>query len=62
VIDRVPKLGSRAAYAKQAIRDKVIEHTEYIARHGDDMTEVAGWIWGRPQAPEQASSAEADSV
>jgi len=27
VIDRVPKLGPRAAYAKQAIRDKLIEHT-----------------------------------
>ena len=26
VIDRVPQLGSRAAYAKQAIRDKLIEH------------------------------------
>ena len=45
MIDRVPKLGSRAAYAKQAIRDKVIEHTQYIARHCDDMTEVAGWMW-----------------
>ena len=32
VIDRVPKLGARAAYAKQAIRDKLIEHKEYIAR------------------------------
>jgi hypothetical protein len=31
VIDRVPKLGARAAYAKQAIRDKLIEHKEYIA-------------------------------
>ena len=26
VIDRVPKLGARAAYAKQAIRDKLMEH------------------------------------
>ena len=26
VIDRVPKLGARAAYAKQAIRDKLIDH------------------------------------
>ena len=32
VIDRVPKLGARAAYAKQAIRDKLIEHKEYICR------------------------------
>jgi phosphoketolase len=26
VIDRVPGLGARTAYAKQAIRDKLIEH------------------------------------
>ena len=47
VIDRVPKLGARAAYAKQAIRDKLIEHKEYIARHGEDMPEIAGWAWGQ---------------
>ena len=31
VIDRVPHLGARAAYAKQAIRDKLIEHKQYIS-------------------------------
>ena len=45
VIDRVPALGPRAAYVKQALRDKRIEHTEYIARHGDDMPEVRNWKW-----------------
>ena len=47
VIDRVPKLGSRAAYAKQAIRDKLIDHKEFIARYGDDMPEITGWRWGQ---------------
>jgi len=37
VIDRVPKLGARAAYFKQAIRDKLIDHKEYIERYGEDM-------------------------
>ena len=46
VIDRVPKLGYLAAYAKQAIRDKLIEHQQYIAEHGDDMPEVRDWKWG----------------
>ncbi len=32
VIDRVPKLGYIAAYAKQAIRDKLIKHKEYIVK------------------------------
>jgi len=36
VIDRVPKLGYLAAYAKQEMRDKLIEHKQYITRYGDD--------------------------
>jgi xylulose-5-phosphate/fructose-6-phosphate phosphoketolase len=44
-IDRVPKLGYLAAYTKQAIRDKLIEHPQYIAEHGDDMPEVRDWKW-----------------
>ena len=45
VIDRVPKLGYHAAYAKQAIRDKLIEHSEYITTHGDDLPEIRDWRW-----------------
>ncbi len=45
VIDRVPKLGYRAAYLKQAMRDKLIEHREYIERHGQDMPEILEWEW-----------------
>ena len=44
VIERVG-LGSAAAYAKQAIRDKRIEHTEYIRRYGDDLPEIRDWKW-----------------
>jgi xylulose-5-phosphate/fructose-6-phosphate phosphoketolase len=45
VIDRVPALGTRAAYAKQSIRDKLIEHKQYIAEHGEDMPEIRNWKW-----------------
>jgi xylulose-5-phosphate/fructose-6-phosphate phosphoketolase len=45
VIDRVPKLGPMAAYVKQAIRDKLIEHEEYIHAHGEDMPEIRNWRW-----------------
>lgn len=50
VIDRLPALGPRAAYAKQAIRDKLIEHRRYIAAHGTDMSEVREWRWGSAAA------------
>ncbi|MCB4361868.1 phosphoketolase family protein [Quatrionicoccus australiensis] len=45
VIDRVPQLGPRAAYAKQAIRDKLIEHKQYIAQYGEDLPEIRNWKW-----------------
>jgi xylulose-5-phosphate/fructose-6-phosphate phosphoketolase len=47
VIDRVPQLRTKAAYAKQALRDKLIEHKQYIVEHGEDMPDVHGWQWGR---------------
>jgi xylulose-5-phosphate/fructose-6-phosphate phosphoketolase len=45
VMDRVPKVGAEAAYVKQFVRDKRIEHKEYIERHGEDMPEVREWKW-----------------
>lgn len=45
VVDRVPKLGYLAAYAKQVIRDKLIEHKQYITAHGQDMPEIRDWKW-----------------
>jgi xylulose-5-phosphate/fructose-6-phosphate phosphoketolase len=63
VIDRLPQLGSRAAYAKQAIRDKLIEHEQYISEHGDDMPEITGWRWGgQERARAGSSSTEGDNV
>src|SRR6201999_2837336 len=46
VIDRVPQLGPKAAYVKQAIRDKLIEHKEYTREHGEDLPEIREWKWG----------------
>ncbi len=63
VIDRVPQLGARAAYAKQAIRDWLLEHKQYIYEHGADMPEIGGWKWGgRGTAAKRRSSTEADNV
>jgi xylulose-5-phosphate/fructose-6-phosphate phosphoketolase len=62
VIDRVPGLKTRAAYAKQAIRDKLIDHKAYICRYGDDMPEIVGWRWGQEAAATGIGSTEADNV
>jgi len=48
VVDRVPQLSYKAAYLKQFVRDKLIEHKEFIVRHGQDMREVRevrDWKW-----------------
>ncbi len=45
VIDRVTSLGHKAAYTKQYIRDKLIEHREYIRKYGEDTPEIRNWTW-----------------
>ena len=62
VIDRVPKLAERAAYAKQAIRDKLLDHKNYIARFGEDMPEILEWRWGGAVAGSSGADTAADNV
>ena len=50
VIDRLPGLGTRAAYVKQALRDKLIDHKAYICKYGQDMPEIRNWQWGQSAA------------
>ena len=44
-IDRLPQLQARAGYVKQALRDKLIEHKEFIHEHGEDIPEICNWRW-----------------
>src|SRR5579871_5110902 len=45
VIDRVPRLQTVAAHQKQFLREKLIDHKQYIVRYGDDMPEIRDWHW-----------------
>lgn len=47
VIDRVASLGAKAAYLRQMLREKLIEHKRYINEYGEDMPEVREWQWGQ---------------
>ncbi len=45
VIERVPRLRDIGAHMQQHLRDKLVEHSEYIREHGTDLPEVANWRW-----------------
>jgi xylulose-5-phosphate/fructose-6-phosphate phosphoketolase len=58
VIDRVPQLGAKAAYARQAILGKLVEHRHYITTNGEDMPEVRNWKW-KPRAKSKRTEMQA---
>ena len=45
VIDRLPQLAGRGDYLKDEMRNRLIEHRQYITRHGEDMPLVRDWRW-----------------
>nr|WP_233220040.1 phosphoketolase family protein [Pleurocapsa sp. CCALA 161] len=45
VIDRVPHLGSRAAYVRERMRDEIIDNLAYAHSEGMDKPEVVNWKW-----------------
>ncbi len=45
VVDRLTGLGSKGAYLKQIMQDKLIKHKQYIDMNGEDMPEILNWKW-----------------
>ena len=45
VIDRLPQLSYKGAHLKQMMKDKLVEHKQYIAEYGEDMPEIRNWNW-----------------
>src|SRR3569832_668293 len=44
-IDRLPQTGDKGVYLKQQLKDKLIEHKQYINKYGQDMPEIRDWKW-----------------
>ena len=45
VVDRVPRLQRVGAHLKQFLRNKLVEHKQYIREQGDDLPEIRDWKW-----------------
>jgi xylulose-5-phosphate/fructose-6-phosphate phosphoketolase len=45
VVDRVSRLQPINAHFKQYVRNKLVEHKQYIREHGDDLPEIRDWKW-----------------
>ncbi|MCZ2860791.1 phosphoketolase family protein [Blastococcus sp. VKM Ac-2987] len=52
VIDRVPRLRTIGAHARDRLRDQLIEHRQYVRTHGEDLPEIRDWQWSDRQGPE----------
>jgi xylulose-5-phosphate/fructose-6-phosphate phosphoketolase len=48
-VDRLPRTGTKGAYLKQQLADKLIAHRQYINETGVDMPEIRDWKWGNPK-------------
>jgi xylulose-5-phosphate/fructose-6-phosphate phosphoketolase len=44
-VKRLPQLGNTASYLIQEMRDKLVEHRQYITTYGQDLPEVREWQW-----------------
>ena len=44
-IDRLPQTGDKGVYLKQQLKDKLVEHRQYINKNGHDLPEIRNWKW-----------------
>ncbi|MGY1631157.1 phosphoketolase [Geodermatophilus sp. SYSU D01186] len=51
VIDRVPRLRTRAAHLRDRLRTTLIRHRQYVRAHGEDLPEIRDWQWGAGAGP-----------
>lgn len=44
-IKALPQLGTKGAYIVQKMKDKLVEHKQYIHENGIDLPEIVNWKW-----------------
>jgi xylulose-5-phosphate/fructose-6-phosphate phosphoketolase len=45
VVDRRPHLGTKGAYLKQLMQDKLIKHKQHIDQYRQDLPAIHNWKW-----------------
>ena len=45
VVDRVARLRPISGHFKQMLRNKLVDHKQYICAYGEDMPEIRDWKW-----------------
>ena len=45
VVDRVPITGDKGIYLKRQLKDKLVEHRQYLNKNGQDIPEIRNWKW-----------------
>jgi xylulose-5-phosphate/fructose-6-phosphate phosphoketolase len=54
-IDRLPQTGDKGIRLKQQLMGKLVEHKEYIDKHGRDLPEIRNWKWHSPKGMSESS-------
>jgi xylulose-5-phosphate/fructose-6-phosphate phosphoketolase len=52
----VPQLRDRGGAAREWLRNRLIEHTQYVRTHGEDLPEVRDWQWGSEAGPQRRTA------
>ena len=45
VIDRVPRLQTKAAHLKESMKNEIIANVRYAREEGTDRPEISNWTW-----------------
>jgi xylulose-5-phosphate/fructose-6-phosphate phosphoketolase len=45
VVDRVPRLANHRPYVRHELENKLIDHKNYIEKHGEDLPDIRDWKW-----------------